>query len=1142
MSIEKNIEINTHYTRSINLERDSDSLAVVDAYIPTSRAISTFERLTETFGKISTPRSWSLVGPYGSGKSSFAVFLSHLMTEPTSDSFKAAKKVLKTSDKTLARKFDKELKDTSGYCKVLLTGSPEPLAQRFVASLYDAAATFWSTRRGPAHAIVTELEKLSKKKDPKVSSIIENIKKLQDALAKAKCAGLLVVFDELGKFLEYEARHPDGNDIYLLQSLAEHAVTGHDTNLYIYVLLHQAFDKYAKGLGESLKNEWAKVQGRYENIPFLESLEQILRVVSAAFTHTYDAKNKSKINEFSKKAASTLAKNDALPSVMTVSAATDIFSGCYPLHPISALLLPILCQKVAQNERTLFSYLGSQEKHGFKDSLKTIENIGEWIYPWEIYDYFILNQPAALADHFTHRRWAEVVTSIERLGDAEPEQVNLLKTIGLLNIVGVHGGFKASKSIIELCLPKKSSVKKATDKLIKQSIIQYRKFSGEFRVWQGSDFDLEAALNDEITQQGRIELAYELNNRKSLLPLVARKYTIQNGTLRYFQPVFIDTETCLTQPVKDKTPRILFFLAETTEDKAIFKNKVVSYYSELDITVFCNKGTQLRQAVTDVMALHRVQTNRQELHSDPIAQREYYDRAAAAEDIENELLTSLTAYPEDSDWYWKEEKLKVKQQRDLQFIMSDILKSSFSKCPVIHNEMINRDLPSSQANSARNKLLYAMMNHAELSELGIKLFPPEKAIYLSVLREMKLHNKDTQSKDGAWKFVAPTNKSMLYHVWKRIDAFFDSTEKQAKSLVELNTILLAPPYGVKAGVLPILYIAAYIVNQDELALFEKKRYKSYFTEEMIERFVKRPDEFFFQRFKNTGKKEIQLQLYAKLFDKNIEISTAVLFRSISNKLSRLPNYSLHTSHGISQLTKTIRDAFFIDESPEEILINIIPDLFSSYGSKITASKIIEVFNELEESYDKLILLQSNKISIALRLSCFDDISLFREKIVELLTWMEPYTKNIISLKSFVIRVMQRDIDDKEWLENILMFLAKKQVKEWQDKDIKIADEVLQGVSSRLLDVEENKIKETREHAKIDSRSNVYLLSCLKKNGEQLEESITIEHKYKEEVDEVVAGITILLKDTSEDDKAMILAKVTYEYLSYYKSQKNHRVK
>ena len=75
--------------------------------------------------------------------------------------------------------------------------------------------------------------------------------------------------------------------------------------------------------------------------------------------------------------------------------------SCYPLHPISALILPILCQKVAQNERTLFSYLGSKESHGFVDSLEKINNIGDQVEPWEIYEYFIRNQPISASDHFS---------------------------------------------------------------------------------------------------------------------------------------------------------------------------------------------------------------------------------------------------------------------------------------------------------------------------------------------------------------------------------------------------------------------------------------------------------------------------------------------------------------------------------------------------------------------------------------------------------------------------------------------------------------------------------------------------------------------------------------------------------------------
>ena len=69
------------------------------------------------------------------------------------------------------------------------------------------------------------------------------------------------------------------------KSLAEHACKGSKVNLYLFVMLHQSFEQYAKGLGENLKNEWSKVQGRFEEVPFLESAEQVLRVVSAAFEY-----------------------------------------------------------------------------------------------------------------------------------------------------------------------------------------------------------------------------------------------------------------------------------------------------------------------------------------------------------------------------------------------------------------------------------------------------------------------------------------------------------------------------------------------------------------------------------------------------------------------------------------------------------------------------------------------------------------------------------------------------------------------------------------------------------------------------------------------------------------------------------------
>ena len=65
MSMQKRVSVNTHYTRSINLERDASSVDVVKAYIPTSRALRTFARVADTLHEEQAPRAWSWIGPYG---------------------------------------------------------------------------------------------------------------------------------------------------------------------------------------------------------------------------------------------------------------------------------------------------------------------------------------------------------------------------------------------------------------------------------------------------------------------------------------------------------------------------------------------------------------------------------------------------------------------------------------------------------------------------------------------------------------------------------------------------------------------------------------------------------------------------------------------------------------------------------------------------------------------------------------------------------------------------------------------------------------------------------------------------------------------------------------------------------------------
>jgi len=1158
MSLMDKIKVNTHYTRSINLERDADSQAVVEAYIPTSRALRTFERMADALKADESPRAWSLVGPYGSGKSSFAVFLAHLLGSSSDTATQAAKNTLKRNNQVeLRNKFTSVTRGSEGYCTVLITGSPESIGRRLIHSLADKAEEIWAARRGPRKAIVTKLSALAEQKEqPATTDILASIKALQDALAGIGYSGLLIIIDELGKFLEYEARHYGANDIFLLQSLAEHALAPHDAKLAMVVMLHQAFEQYARGLGESLKNEWAKVQGRFENIPFLESSEQTLRVVAAAVEHDFTQAERSKIKKEAKQLALRFSEVKALPSAMGVKVASELFEACYPLHPISALILPLLCQKVAQNERTLFSYLGSREAHGFQDALNRCERVGDWIYPWEIYEYFILNQPAALSDHFTHRRWAEVVTAIERLGDATEDEINLLKAIGLLNIIGVQGNFKASKKLVVLSLPTKRCVEKALKGLIQKSVVQYRKFSSEYRVWQGSDFDLEEHVREETSKLGAFNLAEQLNTRHALLPIVARRYTIDSGTLRYFVPVFADASSYEKLEVKSRDARIIIYLAESSDDEALFTEKVINHFSELDIVVLCRNGDQLRENLAESLALEEIQRGAQALHADPVAQREFSDRYAAASAKEEGQVSYLIEEPGLGQWFYRAKPLEITNKRALQEVLSSVLEKVYRLSPKIFNELINRDKPSSQANAAKNKLVAAMLNNENEEDLDFDKFPPEKAIYRAMLRKANIH---VEGEDGKWYFKGPTSSKKaddpcnFYGVWSRIDRYLDTTEKSQKSLVELNRELLAPPYGVKEGVLPILYVAVIIANQDELAIYENRVFKPRFTEEMIEHFVKRPDEFTFQRFRIAGLNSSIFKEYSKALFKDGKTRDLLgIAKPIANFVCSLPEYTLKTSRGLSKRSQAVRDVFRHSKSPVTLLVEEVPKALGydlngkdQDGSAVTglSQDLTETLRELKYCFSELKDEMRKLCAQALHFDKEISLEELRKSVYGRYIGLEDYTIDRDGQRAFILRLIQKEGCDEAWFDGLLTFLGRKSIDKWSDNDRDAAEYRLTEFSRKLNDLEKLRVHYQEVGNKVDSEFEVYLIRSVKKGAPDYDEVVAVDSKRHALIKSAKQEITERLKELGEQELGLAaLAEVVDEFLAKYRESNKQQLK
>lgn len=1146
MSLANKVEVNAHYTRSVNLERDANSAAVVGAYIPTSRAIKTLERIADSFKSGQAPRAWSLVGPYGSGKSSFAVFLAHLLATSDQDAAKAASSVLRRANSGVARRFQNIGKGTSGHCYVLLTGSPEPLNRRLSAALSDAAAAYWANRPGRSPKVVKDLQALASKTELTTTDILKAVASLQEAVAKAGGNGVLIVIDELGKFLEYEARHYGANDIFLLQALAEHACAGHKANLTLVVLLHQSFEQYAKGLGEALKNEWAKVQGRFENVPFLESTEQVLRVVSAAFSHRLTASEKAAIKGDVTKWSKQLSEAGALPSALEQKSAAELFANCYPVHPLAAILLPILCQKVAQNERTLFSYLGSQEPHGFRDSLSRLKAVGDWIYPWEIYEYFILNQPAAISDHFTHRRWAEVVTAVERLGDAPAIESELLKTIGLFNIIGPQGGFKASRTLVDLALPKKADVKRAADALSSKSLIQFRKFSGEYRVWQGSDFDLDAAVEGQRAKLGRLDLAEALNRRHALLPIVARRYTIKSGTLRYFTPVFVDAKSFSRIGHQADQPRVIFFLSEGRDDEKLFTSDVINSFSDLDLVVLYRNATQLRDAVAENLALEAVQREAQELHADPVAQREFKDRYAAAQTAEQQLLSSLTDNPEKNLWAWCGDTHPVSSKKQLQQMLSRVLEEVFDKAPVVRNELINRDKLSSQAAAARNKLFVAMIEAGDQPDLGIDKFPPEKAIYRSLLRETGFHSK---TKGGSWRFMPPEKTSSFSHVWNAIEEFLATTDRDPRTFADLFQLLAEPPYGMKSGVLPIVALVAALVLKDELAFYENRAYVPVLRAEHLERLTKDPASFEVQRFRIEGVRAELFSQYSKaLFDDDRRKTVIEIVRPLAKFIGGLPDYTKKTkSPVISARARAVRSAFELAKSPERLLFRDLPealgyeegsvDLSEATNSGELSERLRDSLRELKNAFPSLLQRQQELLARAFKLEPQTPLSELRVKLAGRYSGLDQLTVDVDGLRAFLKRLTKLEGSDESWFQNLLMFLGRKPPEKWSDAESSEAEIRLSDFSNRILDLETLRLHYDKNKGRMSGDFEVYLLKSLKRGGLPTEEVVAVDSNRHQAIKSVKDELSVAIEShTDWELRLAAVAEFVDEFLHDYRAQ------
>ena len=370
------IKVRPSGIRSIHVERDLQQPSLVSEYVFTAQARRTLARIVDGVADSAHARAWTLTGPYGSGKSYFGLFVMNLMGASQLAHAQALMELQK-ADPLLATRVQQLIgrNGARGLFPVPITGYRAPLQETLVRGLNQALQPLSSDTR--MHQLLSDGPRIA---GADSRALVVWLQDLLSVIAQPTLgySGLLLLLDEMGKPLEHAAAHAANSDIYLLQELAEYASRSKQIPFVFMGILHQGFDRYAGNLDSGTQREWAKVQGRFEDISFQEPPDQQMRLLAGAIEHSDDQAMPAVRNHVSAYAHAAVA-SEWLPSGRRNS------SGCVStpircIQPLSWLYPTCSSGWLKTNAPSLLTW-PLRNHLGSKSSCKATGRQKRFVYP-----------------------------------------------------------------------------------------------------------------------------------------------------------------------------------------------------------------------------------------------------------------------------------------------------------------------------------------------------------------------------------------------------------------------------------------------------------------------------------------------------------------------------------------------------------------------------------------------------------------------------------------------------------------------------------------------------------------------------------------------------------------------------------------